>query len=845
MQTKAVTAFAGAFRLLGQHLFWTVTGAMLLVSLLVSLIISRWRFRPKDLTGNGIAIGLAKAFDSSSLTLRLQRLNAGLEALKVVNQNITENLSAVQERTSSEDSGTLSLKASEPGTKGITGGNGKKDGDVDAKSGTAIQEAKPAIGLGAGDALTNQLNLASQIFNLQTLYEGSLSDRMMGNESRLQTVLGFQVSISPSAGHEDCVAVVEIAVRTKEIEAVAAGLEAPPAPAGPATIAASPAAAPGAPVVPAVVAPPVVPAAPVAHAQRRMPAMPVSLVALMPQEKTYNAQSITSVERSIKGAATVKVLTLGLGGRRASQGAFIRRDPETVAFERKAGESPQILSQATTFGWEFRPELGRRAVSPGPRQLMAVIALPASDGADQCETVLEIKTRSYWRRYDRKRQTTDTALSWLPWRIDNSGAFTSQTQELGIPNTAKIQETLAACVSAVDWADAGGGKAYVKVTGRNFFAGTKVLIGGHTKQEKDGSLTLKSEQVLEFEAPLAAIAKGDALVIGRYGKSIVLESGGTRPVHALGIENASIRPMRNAKVLRLTVDIVGQDKNGNRQPFTIANLSELPDPILFVGNEPVPGPYDFSDQASNPDTPPNVLRVEAWISASALAKSREVTFRIPFCGLDYYINQPMAFSEPTVTRMGSDATNTVFRIYFPQVFAAQGGVNVELDRTYIPGEPALVNTGMSASGTSEYRFTVPNELVSRYQSMVVRVGKGEPYVIPIPQEERPQVRAAVDTNAPPAKVSKGKPGSVEWQGSGFDTIKTITFTPATATAADPTAGATPTPVVQEFQAYSGGTRLLVFLSKEVVEQEGKAVLDCTTASGAPFKIPLFVLGMGE
>jgi hypothetical protein len=829
MQTKdAMTAIWGAFEFLGRHPVWTGAGALLLVSVLVLLIVCRWKLRPRDLTGNGIAIGHAKAFDSSSLTLRLQRLNAGLEALKVVNQNITDNLSAVQERTSSEASRKLSLKNKQPATKSATEGDGKKDGSVDAKSSTATQDAKTTIGLGAGDALTNQLNLASQIFNLQTVYEGSLSDRMTGNESRLQTVLGFQVSISPPAGYEDCVAIVEIAVRTKEIAAQAPALAVPPVSAAPAAVASLL----GAPVAPGVAA------APAAPAQPRVPTMPVSLVALMPQEKTYNAQSTTSVERSMDGSATVKLLTLGLGARRAFQGAFIRRDPETVAFERKAGEGPQLLDQATTFGWEFRPELGRRAVSPGPRQLMAVIALPAGDGSDQSEALLEIKTRSYWRRYDRKRQTSAPALSWLPWRIDRSGVFTSQVQQLPIPNTAKIQETLAASVSAVDWADAGGGKAYVKVTGRNFFTGTKVLIGGQTKQEKDGTLTLKSEQVLEFEAPLEAIAKGDALVIGRYGKSTVLESGSARPVHALGIENASIRPMRNAKVLRLTVDIVGKDTSGNRQPFTRANLSKLPDPILFVGNEPVPGPYDFSDQASNPDTPLNVLRVEAWISASALAKSREVTFRIPFCGLDYYINQPMAFSEPTVTRMGSDAVNTVFRIYFPQVFASQG-VNVELDRTYNPNDAALVSMGMSTSGASEYRFTVPNELISSYQNMVVRVGKGEPYVIPIPPEDRPPVKAAIDANAAPALLNKGEPGAVEWQGTGLETIKTITFTPAMT--ADPTPGASPPPVAQDFQAYSGGTRLLVFLSNEVAAQEGKITLDCTTESGAPLKIPLFVL----
>jgi hypothetical protein len=446
MQTApAIKALDNVLYLLARH----PIPVIVLAALFALLLWWTQKHLPKDLTGNGIAIGLAKAFDSSSLTLRLQRLNAGLEALKVVNQNITENLSTVQERTSTESASSLLLKTKDSkDTSPRIGTDGKKDTGSDAKAAPAA-DATSTFGLGAGDALTNQLNLASQIFNLQTLYEGSLSDRMIQNESRLQTVLGFQVSVSPPAGYQDCMAIVETAVRTKEVPALAG--------------------------VPAV------------------PRNPVSLVALMPQEKTYNAVTTTSVDRAIDGSAAVKLFTFGLGGRHASRGAFIRRDPETVAFERKPGESPQLLDHATTFGWEFRPELGRRSVAPGLRQLMAIIAVPVSDAQHSGEITLEIQTRSYWRRYNRKRQTSGPTWSWLPWRVDRSGVFTSALQELTIPNTAKIQETLAASVSEVDWADTGGGKAYVKVTGRNFFPGTRVLIGGQMKQEKDGSVTLKSE----------------------------------------------------------------------------------------------------------------------------------------------------------------------------------------------------------------------------------------------------------------------------------------------------------------------------------------------------------------
>jgi hypothetical protein len=163
---------------------------------------------------------------------------------------------------------------------------------------------------------------------------------------------------------------------------------------------------------------------------------------------------------------------------------------------------------------------------------------------------------------------------------------------------------------------------------------------------------------------------------------------------------------------------------------------------------------------------------------------------------------------------------------------------VDLDQTYAPGTAQLMPTGTTQSGASEYRFTVPTELISRYQNMVVRVGKGEPYVIPMPQEEKPPTKALIDANAAPARVNKGKRGPVEWRGTGLDTIRTITFTAGAAP------GTTPAPVAQEFAAYSNGTRLVVYLSDGVTAKEDKVALDCTTSSGAALTIPLFVVDAG-
>jgi hypothetical protein len=372
--------------------------------------------RPIDTTGNGITIGRAKAFDNRSLTLRVERLNASLESLKVVSQSFTESLSAFQEQTSGETTGSLVLGMkgvpAEKNGKEVRGGDEKKTASDATKFDNRLN-----IGLAASDILNDQLNLASQIFNLQLLLERSLTDRMIEKNSRLQTVLGFQVSITPPRGYEDCVAVVEVAARMKSSSAP----------------------------------------------------VPVSLVALMPQEKTYNAAALSSSERSIAGSAVARVLTVGFSDKRGTRQLFIHRDSDTIAFERDPRVLPALLSDAAVFGWEFRPVLGRHTVSAGTRQMLAFIAVPVEDKKDAPKSVLEVKTRSYWRTYKRNWQTSAPNLSWLPWRVDRSANVESALQELETPNTAAIHEALSPKVTHIEWVNSGQGKATVIVQGRNFF----------------------------------------------------------------------------------------------------------------------------------------------------------------------------------------------------------------------------------------------------------------------------------------------------------------------------------------------------------------------------------------
>ena len=843
-------AMAAAGHYIAAHWLAFSIGAAILVVLLVVEIAWIKKHQPADMTSNGITIGQAKAFDNRSLALRLERLNAGLEAFKVINQNVTDNLNTFQEQTSTSSSQTVSISAKrtveKKGADGDAKSDAKKDDGKDAKGDSG---SKATFGLGAADVLNNQLNLASQIFNLQTLYERSLSDRMMGDGSRLQTVLGFQVSLTPPAGYEDCVAVAEIAVRVKPPTpaAVVAGPPVAPVP----QAASAPDATPplqavqvAAPLTPAAVppAPVVAPPAPV-----EAPPARISLVALMPQEKTYNAESLSSNERSIEGSAVAKVLTLGFSGKRGAKQLFIHRDSDTVAFERHLDAAPVLLENATVFGWEFRPVLGRRTVSPGTRQMLAVVAIPKRDADQAADITLEVKTCSYWRRYDRRRQTSAPNWSWLPWAVNRAATVQSATQQLQVPNTAKVQSALAPKVNDIKWVNSGGGKASIVVTGSNFFSGTKVVIGGTTHREEDGTLTLKSDQALEFETTLDALATGDAMLSGRFGPAFQLVvPENTRPAASLNIWGATIKPMRNSRALRISVNIIGLDKTGEPKDLCYEDLAKLPDLILYVGNEALPMPYDYSNQLPNSDQtaqlppPPTgkpqptssnkYVKVETWISAKTLAKSPSVSFRVPFCGLDYQASQPLSFSEPTVVRMGTDPANTIFRIFYAQGFPTSD-FSVELDKTYLPDGVIL----FSVSPT-EYRFTVPKDLVSRFQNMVVRIGRPEPYLLPIPLEDKPAQKPSVDLTSKPAQIPKNGHGPIEWAGVALDSITDVTIAKNSIQNGSPVV----TQVTQQFSTYANGTKLIIYLSAGVTDSAGKITLECTTVPGEKLNIPLFV-----
>lgn len=805
-------------------ILFTIAGVAVLYAL-----IELWAwlaYGPRDTTGNGIVVGDAKAFDNRSLTLRIERLSSHLATLKVVNQNITDNLAKTQQQTSKQTTREVTVDAKlNPVKEKADNADGGSKSTAKTTTESAESVTKPSVELAASDVLNEQLNLASQILNLEMLYERSLTDRLLGDKTRLQTVLGFQVSITPPHGCENSVAIVEIGVRMRGNR------------------------------------------------------QPVSLVALIPQEKTYNSQTFSTSTHSIGGSAVTNVLTLGVNRKGESRQLFIHRDSDTLAFERDDQGEPSLFENSPNervFGWEFRPVLGRKSVAPGTRQMLAVIALPAEDRDDNVlfDTTLEVRTRSYWRRLNARRQTTGGKWGWLPLWIDRSRRVDSQSTYLTIPTTKQIQDALAPRVKDVKWVNSGGDRATVIVTGSNFFTGTKIVIGGvvHAEDEQENKLVLKSNQALEFETSIASLGKGDCVLSGRFGPSIQLlaslSAAKDKDIQALTMTQAVVNPSAFTDAVYLIVDVKAISIGALDVDFEVADIQKLPEPLMFVGTESVPLPYDYfdatpenwsedgnepaeqhstKDKGAAPDgvkpassvpapDPTAILgkksgkkyvRVGAWISKK-MAASPSVTFRVPFCGFEYQASVPLTYSDPTVSRLGDENGHCILRIASPVGFKKP--FQVELDKVYKEG-PHL-----QRMSPFDYRLKVPIATAARYQNIVVRTGSNEPYVLPIQIEEKLERKTMVHTSGKPPQIKKNSVGSLEWSGTALDLVKSVTLITKQAGL-----NAKEVKSKLDFAAYDEGGKLEVYFGKTDSEVAGKAELKFLTNENKILTAPLFIM----
>jgi len=565
---------------------------------------------PKDQQQpNGISAGRPKVFDNRTLTLMLEALSDQLRNVQVIDQKTLSAALGLQQGFSSTDF-TSNLTATTlpiPGLKqetvtnaGNVDSSGRPLPDTTQKTTTTNRDAvipqvpaletppgvtgfNPSYGQSAGDLFSDQVNLSYQIFNLRMLLERSLSDRLlMSREPRLQAVLGVNVTLDPPRTANDAVAVVEITVEATDH----------PEPDG------------------------------------------LSLVSLMPQEKTYNAAAVSTKSNSFGGAAVIKMVQVSYNQRRRSQVFYLYRDTDTLAYER----SNQNEANKVIFGWMFRPVLGRRSVSPGLRQMFAILALPAEDGDAPDAHKLKATMKTYWKKYDR-----DTATSFknadanrakrfgfrvslglnkpeiFEHRYENNFEYSG----IEVKPTRAYEESLRAQVEDVYWRPVGAKTALISVKGKNFFTDTKVSIGDKIYASVADGFLLKSTQSFDLTTTLDALASGPGAVLSRYGRAVPLSSPVPTDLQAKGIAIQKIEVYPSLAGYRI-FDIFLEVRSSDGKTLDAVRLDQLPRdqvskdrgltalPIVSVNNNAVPLPYIMKPNR-------NTIHLQANVPDSFLA----------------------------------------------------------------------------------------------------------------------------------------------------------------------------------------------------------------------------------
>lgn len=560
---------------------------------------------------NGISVGRPKVFDNRTLTLMLETLSDSLRSLQFADQkSLAAALATIQGFQSKESTSNLSVTTLPlPGAKKETD---TSSGNVDSAgnplpnttktSTTTTRDAlvpqapaldttpsfsgfTPNYGESASDLLSDQVNLSYQIFNLRMLLERSLTDRLQGDEPRLQAVLGFNVTIDPPRTANDAVAVVEITLSQRSEAGGASESQA---------------------------------------------STPLSLVSLMPEEKTYNSAALSSKSHAFAGAAVAKIVQVGYSQRKRSQIFYLYRDNDTVSYERMVPGDPNKI----VFGWVFRPVLGRRSVAPGLRQLFAIVALSKADSCpansanptDSAEVKtclgpnLDASVRTYWKKYhsgtatsfeDRDANRAARFGYGLSFNLAKPELFEARYEnrnsygEIEVRPTANYQARLKPKLGNAFWMPVGTKTALISAQGLNFFTGTQVAIGDKIYSTPGDGLILKSNEAFDLTISLDALASGPGAIIGRYGGAVPLilptiakSAGG------IEIEQLVIGPsLSGSRSVEIHLRNRQRDSNGAPVPLHLSNLPKTSNgvsvsPIFTLNGNTVALPYSLTDFTS-------------------------------------------------------------------------------------------------------------------------------------------------------------------------------------------------------------------------------------------------------
>jgi hypothetical protein len=657
-----------------------------------------------------------------------------------------------------------------------------------APTGTSLYSTGPAVGLASQDILTEQMNLSYQILNLRLLLSRALSDRYLSQDIewassgesgfqtvKAQTVLGFQISLDARHSYKDAVAEIEVSLsngqwiqepkitelkafnQTDAVKQQVAALEINRA---------------------------------LCH-----PSGGVSLVSLLPREKTYNVAAISRRAQSFGFGAVVQVVNVGFTASRSKETMYLVKDTDTVALQ-----GPSTPEGAITFGWQFRPVLGRRVVEPGLRQVFATIALPVPA---TCGFVGQLEVKTHWRKYDRNTGAVKDVIE---------GSEETQKRPLAVPPFARLDNSLRPKITQLDWTDAGSGQIVAWATGEAFLHGTGVVLGDTVYGAGSAAYAKQGEARWRLTLPASKLALvNDAHLIGEYGTPTKIR------MPALVGQST---PNPNLPVLDIVATNV-TPSGADRSLVRIALRSASPHPYSPPEDKPI-GVLIGTRLFGLSDAPIEILR-DTNIAGAREPGTTNLSFRVPsdlvaanelvtvlefFKGPNYRstkkLSQLEVFSPTRIDVLAADDSRVGLGIlgsgFTPQATIVANGQ-----------EFSVANGTLTLHGTSLLTFSVAPAVARAIRQVLVSQPGQRPKLLQYPSAAPPKPAvASVGT------IVQGDSRWVAITGANLASIRTVLYD-----------GKTPLQVEPD----AGGSSLRVFVTADVTTTAGSKELELSNGAG--------------
>ena len=761
---------------------------------------------------DGITVGHAKVYDNQSLTIMLESLNSRLQQIQVIDQPSLMKALGMQQGSQQQDvSRSFNFSATAPSVAAAATPAPAAAAPPALPDLMAAPNYQPPYGENSGDLLSDQVDLTYQIFNLRMLLERSITDRLNGAKPRRQAVIGFNITLDPPSNAKDAAAYVVITLST--------------------------------------------------------PAGPIELVASMPQEKTYNASALSSSSNSFGGSAVAKVFTVGYSQRNRHQTFFLYRDSDTLAIERPSD------ANATTFGWVFRPVLGRRSVSSGMRQLFAIVALPDTDSvtdSPQSDSQLTATVKTYWLHYTRSTSTTVVHPGFWDWSANHlpPKGIPTTLPTIIVPPTKPVETNLHPIVSSVELFPTTDGNTVLQIEGDNFFTGTTVTIGDKTYQTPADGLFLKSSQTMIVTASADVLSRSmEAVVNGRYGKSTPLY---TKPTQEISITSQTVRPL-DSNFTSVEIKIRNADP---ALPLTRAMISSYPEPYVTANGTTVPYRPSVQDLQYTQRGKPTLhyLLVSVTVPNSMLqARDNRVGVIFPLMGRAWHqevavyddsavqVTQLSTGKNTTllISKVGS-SFNTKWRLILDKEYPITyppAAVSTDPKKTDPPSLTSITQCGDPDDTIHQcfvLKLVADTQFLKDYKQIALITDTGFVETVDLPAAsaaaaaEKPATPPEVKSVTPPA-VGFNEVVTVTISGTGLDAVKQVSFdgkpltfwtakakdatatkpapssSPATAAAAPATPHSSTPPKSGDSSSDSSKTKVTeirVLLSRAVTSKEG-------------------------